>query len=219
MIKDLISEITSFIKGKTIDALIPSITFVSVNSFFGLTIGIFVSISFSIIILLIRWLRKEDIRYGSVGLIMLIIASFLTILTNNPNTYFLPDLITNFLIVMGILVTLFINKPFAAYASHITRSWPLEWYWRNDIKPAYFEVSIIWGLFFSFKLLIQIFNLLNSNLNNPFVNILLGFPFTLFVMSLSYLYGIKRLKNLKGPSVEEFRIKANKPYKGQTKGF
>lgn len=219
MIKDLISEITNFIKGKTIDALIPSITFVSVNSLFGLTTAIFISISISIIILLIRWLRKEDIRYGSVGLIMLIIASFLSFLTNNPNTYFLPDLITNFLIIMGILITLFMNKPFAAYASHLTRSWPLEWYWRNDIKPAYFEVSLIWGLFFTFKLLVQIFNLLKSNLNNPLINILLGFPFTLFVMSLSYLYGIKRLRNLKGPSVEEFKTKASKPYKGQTKGF
>lgn len=219
MIKDLISEITNFIKGKTIDALIPSITFVSVNSLFGLTTAIFISISISIIILLIRWLRKEDIRYGSVGLIMLIIASFLSFLTNNPNTYFLPDLITNFLIIMGILITLFMNKPFAAYASHLTRSWPLEWYWRNDIKPAYFEVSLIWGLFFTFKLVVQIFNLLKSNLNNPLINILLGFPFTLFVMSLSYLYGIKRLRNLKGPSVEEFKTKASKPYKGQTKGF
>ena len=41
----------------------------------------------------------------------------------------------------------------------------------------------------------------------------------LIVMSISYIYGIIRLKQLKGPSVDEFKNKSEKPFKGQTKGF
>ena len=159
MLKDLFTEILGFIKGKTIDAIIPSILFVSLNAIFGLVIGIIGSLVFSIGLILLRIYQKKDIKYGLVGLGMLFIASILSLLTNNPNTYFLPDLLTNLLIVIVIVVSLIIRKPFAAYASHLTRAWPLEWYWRNDIKPAYLEVSIIWFIFFDIKLIIQIINL------------------------------------------------------------
>lgn len=219
MLKDLYSEITGFINGKTIDAIIPSILFVSLNTLFGLMIGIIGSIVFSISLILFRLYQKKDVKYGLVGLGMLFIASILSLLTNNPNTYFLPDLLTNLLIVIGIVVSLIIRKPFAAYASHLTRAWPLEWYWRNDIKPAYLEVSIIWFIFFALKSIIQIINLFESNINSSFINLLLGFPFMLIVMSISYIYGIIRLKQLKGPSVDEFKNKSEKPFKGQTKGF
>lgn len=219
MLKDLYLEIKSFLKGKIIDALVPPLLFVSLNSLFGLFIGLMGSISTSIFLLFFRWIRKEEIKYGLVGLIMLVIAGILTILTNNPNTYFLPDMITNTLIVISIIVTTFLKMPFAAYASHLTRSWPLEWYWREDIKPAYLEVSIIWGILFSLKLVIQIINLFGSNLNIGIINLLLGFPFTLTIMSVSYIYGIMRLKSLHGPSVDEFKMNKDKPYVGQTKGF
>ena len=219
MLKDLYAEITGFIKGKTIDAIIPSILFVSLNAIFGLVLGIFGSLVFSISLILFRIYQKKDIKYGLVGLVMLIIASGLSLLTNNPKTYFLPDLITNLLIVIGILFSFIFRKPFAAYASHLTRAWPLEWYWRLDIKPAYLEVSIIWFIFFTFKSIIQIVNLFGSNINSSFINLLLGFPFTLIVMSISYIYGIFRLKQLKGPSVYEFIQNKEKPFKGQTKGF
>lgn len=219
MLKDLYTEITGFIKGKTIDAIVPSILFVSLNAIFGLIIGIVGSVVFSFGLILFRLYQKKDIKYGLVGLVMLIIASVLSLLTNNPNTYFLPDLITNILIVIGIVISLIIRKPFAAYASHLTRAWPLDWYWRLDIKPAYLEVSIIWFVFFTFKSMIQIINLLGSSINSNFVNLLLGFPFTLIVMSISYIYGILRLKQLKGPSVDEFIQNKEKPFKGQTKGF
>ena len=159
MLKDLYTEITGFIKGKTIDAIIPSILFVSLNAIFGLMIGIIGSLVFSIGLILFRIYQKNDIKYGLVGLVMLVIASGLSLLTNNPNTYFLPDLITNVLIVLAIIISLIIRKPFAAYASHLTRAWPLEWYWRFDIKPAYLEVSIIWFIFFTTKSIIQIINL------------------------------------------------------------
>ena len=219
MLKDLFLEIKSFVNGKSIDALLPSILFVILNQQFNLTIAIAGSLIFVLFTLIRRLLLKDNIKYSLFGLASLLFASILDILTNNPNTYFLPDLLTNLLIALASLISFILHKPIAAYASHLTRSWPLDWFWRNDIKPAYQEVSFIWFIFFGLKSMIQISNLLGSNINLGFINLLLGFPFTLFVMSISYIYGIIRLKQLKGPSVEEFILKKEAPYKGQTKGF
>jgi len=51
------------------------------------------------------------------------------------------------------------------------------------------------------------------------INTLLGFPVTIAVLVLSYVYGIWRLKQLGGPGIDEFRAHAPKPWRGQTRGF
>lgn len=51
------------------------------------------------------------------------------------------------------------------------------------------------------------------------INTLLGFPVTIAVLILSYVYGIWRLKQLGGPGIDEFRAHAPKPWRGQTRGF
>jgi hypothetical protein len=50
-------------------------------------------------------------------------------------------------------------------------------------------------------------------------NILLGWPVTIFVLVISYLYGIWRLAKLGGPSVDEFLSHQPAPWKGQKRGF
>ena len=50
-------------------------------------------------------------------------------------------------------------------------------------------------------------------------NVLLGWPVTIVVLVISYLYGIWRLAKLGGPSVEEFISHQPAPWKGQKRGF
>lgn len=49
--------------------------------------------------------------------------------------------------------------------------------------------------------------------------VLLGWPVTLSVLIVSYIFGIWRLHRLGGPGVEEFKAGKEPPWKGQTKGF
>jgi hypothetical protein len=51
------------------------------------------------------------------------------------------------------------------------------------------------------------------------LNILLGWPATILLLVVSYLYGTWRLQNLSGPSVEEFEQGAKPPWDGQRRGF
>lgn len=219
MLKDLFNEIKGFLNSKTIDSIVPPLLFVALNQIFSLTLAISISIAFAIILLLCRTYKKDNSKYALVGFVMVSIASILALLTNNPNTYFLPDLLTNVLLCLAIGISLIIGKPLVAYASHITRAWPIEWYWRDDIKPAYKEVSFLWFIFFLLKSLLQIYLIFISNENSSVINLLIGVPATIIVMSISYIYGLLRLKQLKGPSVNEFKHNKPQPYKGQTKGF
>ncbi len=112
------------------------------------------------------------------------------------------------------------KKPLAAWMSHLTRGWTLEWFWRKDVRPAYTEVTIFWGGFFSFRLLIEIYLLLRGNVIQLFWSkTLLGLPAIVVVLIITYIYGIWRLHQLGGPGIEEFTKGKEPPWKGQNRGF
>jgi hypothetical protein len=48
---------------------------------------------------------------------------------------------------------------------------------------------------------------------------LLGWHFTVILLVISYLYGLWRLSQLKGPSIEEFKAGKQPPWQGQKRGF
>jgi len=50
-------------------------------------------------------------------------------------------------------------------------------------------------------------------------NTFIGFPLLIFVLTVSYVYGIWRLHKLNGPGVDEFIEDKEPPYRGQTRGF
>ena len=48
---------------------------------------------------------------------------------------------------------------------------------------------------------------------------LMDLPITIIVLVLSYIYGIWRLKTLKGPGIDEYIANKVAPYRGQNRGF
>jgi UPF0716 family protein affecting phage T7 exclusion len=46
-----------------------------------------------------------------------------------------------------------------------------------------------------------------------------GWPLTVLLLILTYVYGLWRLQRLGGPSVDEFRAAAPPPWVGQRRGF
>ncbi len=64
------------------------------------------------------------------------IAVGLTLLTQDAINYFLPALVTSAFMILAAGISLLIGKPLAAWASHLTRGWPRDWFWRKDIPPG-----------------------------------------------------------------------------------
>jgi intracellular septation protein A len=218
--KEILEELTSVLSGKTLDAIVPPLVFVIVNSMFGLTSAIIIALILSSTVGIYRLIRKQSGIYALGGSLGILLAGGFAFLADNASNYFLPGIITNAFILLLSIVTLIIDKPLAAYASHLTRGWKLDWFWREDVKPAYREVTIMWSLFFLIRTIIQVTLFLSDNVDAlVWANTLMGLPVTIAVLILSYVYGIWRLRNLKGPGIDEYLENKTAPFRGQTRGF
>jgi len=213
-------ELKNVISGKTIDAMISPLVFIIANSFVSLNVAIIFSVVTAISIGLIRMIKKQNWHYAFSGLLGILFASGLSYLTSSVANYFIPKIISSFLGLLIIVTSILIGKPLAAFVSHLSRAWQLDWFWRKDIKPAYREVTIFWAIYFSVRLGLLITLYLKGDVwRLVWMNVLLGVPSTILVLTVSYIYGIWRLKNLKGPGIEEYMSGKGKPWKGQTRGF
>lgn len=218
--KEILEELKSVFLGKTLDAILPPLLFAIVNGIFGLPYAILTSIFLSLTFGILRILRKQNWIYAFGGLVTITLAASFAYLANNAANYFIPGIFSNAFILLVTLVTLVLDKPIAAYASHLTRGWRLDWFWRKDIKPAYREVTWLWTLFFALRTTIQVTLFLSDNVDRlVWANTLMGLPVTTMVLVSSYVYGIWRLRKLKGPGIEEYVAGKAPPYKGQTRGF
>jgi hypothetical protein len=149
-----------------------------------------------------------------------IVAAGFAVIAGNAKDFFLPSLISGGFLLILCVMTLIIKKPLAAWVSHLTRGWTKSWFWRSDILPAYQEVTLFWSLFILIRLVILTSVYVVGETWLLFLsNSILGFPATLTVLILSYIYGIWRLKQLKGPGIDEYNANSLPPWRGQTKGF
>jgi len=178
------------------------------------------AIGFALLLGLVRILRKQAWQYALGGLVAVGLAAGLALLTRNAANYFIPVIVSSGLLLLLAIISLVFGKPLAAWASHLTRGWPLDWFWRSDVKPAYREVTWMWLLFIAGRLVIQVWLFQQGQTRQlAWANTLLGWPVTILVLVVSYIYGIWRLRKLGGPGVEEFQAGKEPPWQGQTRGF
>jgi uncharacterized membrane protein len=219
-LKDLFSEIKLIFSGKTLDAIVPPLVFVVVNGYLGLSIAIIISLVIALIFFIYRVVSKQSFSYALFGLVGILLAGGFAFVANNATNFFLPDIITNGFILVVSVVSLVVNKPIAAYLSHLTRGWTLNWFWRKDILPAYREVTYMWTAFFLIRTIIQVVLFIGNDVNALlWTSTIMGLPATFLILTISYVYGIWRLKQLGGPGIDEFDSKKQPPYRGQNRGF
>ena len=113
-----------------------------------------------------------------------------------------------------------VRRPMVAWTSYLARRWPLGWYWHANVLPAYNEVTIAWAVAFSIRLALEFWLFQQDAVNTlGAARVVLGWPFTVGLLIASYLYGLWRLDNLAGPSVEEYKAGQEPPWEGQKRGF
>ncbi len=218
--KELLEELKTVVTGKTLDAILPLFVYVLANGLFGLSTAIASALGFALIICFYRLLRKQAWQYALGGLLGVIIAAGLAYLTRSAISYFIPAIISSGLLLLLSVASVITGKPLAAWASHLTRGWPLEWFWRKDVKPAYFEVTWFWIILITIRLIAQLTLFRAGNVTRlAWANTLLGWPVIVVVLIITYIYGIWRLRKLGGPGVDEFQKGKTPPWEGQKRGF
>jgi len=213
-------ELKSVLSGRTMDAVLPPLVFVIANGFLRLEIAVGVALGLAVLLTVLRIVRGQRWYYALGGLGGVGLAAGLALLTRDAASYFIPTIIGSGLVFFVMIISNLVGKPLASWLSHLTRGWPLDWFWRDDIKPAYSEVTWVWAMLIGFRLAVQIILFQRGDAAAlGWANIVLGWPVTIAVLVLSYIYGIWRLRQLGGPGVHEFREGKEPPWEGQTRGF
>lgn len=220
-VRELLEEFRS-VTGKVglLDTILPPVLFLLLNGFAGFTAAMIGAMGLSVLIAVLRLRRGQSLVYALGGMGSVGLAIALALLLGRSEGFFLPGIVNGGLTVALALVSLLIHKPIVAWTSYLARRWPLEWYWHDRVRPAYTEVTVAWLIFFAAKLFWQVTLFQNKNVGElAFVNALTGWPATIALLIVSYLYGTWRLARLGGPSVEEFRNHTPPPWQGQRRGF
>lgn len=219
---ELVDEFREIVlsRNNILDAILPPLVFLVVNGLFGINQAILSSVIFSVLISIGRLVRRQPLSYAIGGLVGVLFAFLIVQLLGRAEGFFLPGILSGTLTVITALVSLLIKKPFVAWTSHFARRWPWEWYWHSQVRPAYTEVTWVWLVFFLLRLLVQI-NYFQAQQTSALalVNLFFGWPAIIILLIFSYLYGTWRIRNLQGPSVEEFLNNKQPPWEGQKKGF
>ncbi len=219
-IRELTDELSAVLGNRLWDSILPPAIFVLSNSLFGLNIAMASTFILAVLIAARRVYRKEELRYAFAGLGSVIAAFILAWVLDRTEGYFIPSLASNMLTLGLCIFSLIIGRPLTAWTSHLARRWPLEWYCHARVRPAYTLTTLSWMVFFGsrFWWQLQLFRVAQTE-TLSWVNAVSGWPALLFLLVVTYLWGIWLLQRLKGPSVEEFIAQAPPPWRSQRRGF
>jgi hypothetical protein len=205
---------------RVLDSLFPLILFLIFNSAISLTVALWGSIGIALFFTLLRLVQKESPVYALGGLGGVLLAAVFATLSGSGEGFFIPGLISNAVTIVLCVVSVLINRPLVAWTSHFVRRWPRTWYWHPKVLPAYNEVTVLWGVVYAARLVLE-FRFLGQGEVETLgtLRLILGWPLTILLLIVSYLYGIWRLGNLQGPSIEEFKRGEEPPWESQRRGF
>ena len=221
-LQELSQEFRSVVIGESnlADTLMPTLVFLIANGVFGFEYAMWASLVMAVVITLGRLWRRQPLQYALGGLGSVLLAVVLSRLLGRAEGYFLPAIANGALVFIVTLASVLVRRPLVAWTSYFARRWPLEWYWHPRVRPAYSEVTLFWAIIFGLRLWLQVL-LFRAEDPQAFatLTVLGGWPTTVVLLVLSYLYGTWRLSRLGGPSVEELESGAPPPWQGQQRGF
>jgi hypothetical protein len=221
-LREVTEEFRTVVVGRSniVDAVLPPLIFLILNVFVGFEVASWGSLAVAAALSGLRLIRAQPLGYALGGLGATILAILAARLSNQAQGYFLPNLINGGLTALLCLGSVILRRPLVALTSHLARGWPLKWYWHPKVRPAYSEVTLAWALFFALRLAIQWFLFQEAEAAIlGLLNLMMGWPATIVLLVLSYLYGTWRLQSLDGPSVEELEGGTEPPWEGQQRGF
>ncbi|MGD2162860.1 MAG: DUF3159 domain-containing protein [Anaerolineales bacterium] len=222
MWRELINEFREVVigRGGVIDTVLPPVLFVIVQAVWGFQAAMWSALGVALLLGIVRLVQGHNVLYALGGAGGVLLAIGFTRLLGGAENFFLPGLMTSALTVFLCFASVVAKRPLVAWTSFIARRWPRDWYWHPNVRPAYAEVTIFWGMYFLARLALQWYFYQGEAAERlAWLNLALGWPATVVLLIASYLYGTWRLRKLGGPSVEEFETGADPPWESQRQGF
>ncbi|NNC75552.1 MAG: DUF3159 domain-containing protein [Acidimicrobiia bacterium] len=202
------------------DSIIPPLVFAVANAIGGIPAAVIASLTVGAGFVAYRVRKGRPIIYALGGLAAVGFALALAVRSGRAETFFLPGIISQAAYAVLAVVSIAVRRPMTAWMSYMFRGWPLPWFWRNDVRPAYTETTWLWAVYFSARAGGQwyLFNEGRTALLATF-KVATSWPILVFVLVGTYVYGNWRLHRLGGPNVEEFKAGTEPPFAGGQVGF
>lgn len=220
--QEVSEEFRTVVAGRSnmIEAALPPVVFLLLNALTGFAVASWASLAVAGVLGGLSLIRKQKLGYALGGLGATGLAILSVRLSEGAAGYFFPSLISGGLTTLICIISVIAGRPLVAFTSHLARGWPLEWYWHPKVRPSYSEVTLAWAIFFALRLALQwfLFRQAGTAVLGIF-SLVMGWPATIVLLVLSYLYGTWRLRDLGGPSVEELQEGVDPPWEGQQRGF
>ena len=220
--REVIEEFRSVVLGRggILDAMLPPLAFLAANALAGTSAAMIAALLTASGFVAFRLIRRQSFVYALIGLGSSLLAFVLSQVLRRAEVFFLPDMITNLALAAVSLLSIVLRRPLVAWTSHLVRRWPRTWYWHARVLPAYSEITLAWAVYFLAQALLQwtVFQLQDPALLAA-LGLFTGWPGTVVLLIMTYLYGTWRLARLAGPSVAEFRAGTPPPWTGQRRGF
>lgn len=220
--RELLEEFRTVFAGRNsfLDAILPPVLFLLVNGLAGFQAAMWSALALAVAIGALRVLRRQSLNYALAGIGSVAAAIGIVWVMGQSKGFFLPDLVSGSMTLLLTVASLAFRRPLVAWTSFIARRWPLDWYWHPRVRPAYSETTFAWAVLFAARLFLQYTVYQSEDVTLlALTNFITGWPFTILLLVLTYLYGTWRLGRLGGPSVEEFQNNTPPPWQGQRRGF
>jgi hypothetical protein len=219
---DIREEITGlFVGDRTLgDSLAPPLLFVAANALWSLGAAAAVAIASGVLVALWRVRKGQQVIYALAGIGAVGFAAFLALRSGRAESYFLPGIVAALGWAVAALVSILVKRPLAGWSSWAFRRWPRNWYWRDDVRPAYSRVSWIWFWYFAIRGLVQAWMFAAGQPEILAVwKAVTSWPIILPLLYLSVRVGMARRDALGGPTIEEHLAGAAPPYAGGQRRF
>ena len=210
-----------FVGERTIgDSFLAPVVFVVVNALSSLGPASVAALVAGGAVALWRIRKGQQPFYAFGGIIAIAFASVLALRSGRAESYFLPGILGAAIGAMGGLISVVTKRPLAAWSSSFYRRWPLDWYWRPDVRPAYSEVTWVWIAYLATRAIVQgVLYVQERPEMLAVAKVLTSWPLIIPLLIATYVYGNRRLHKLGGPNVAEHLAGTPPPYSGRQRGF
>jgi hypothetical protein len=219
---DIREEIRSlFVGDRTLgDSFAPPLLFVAVNAIWSVGPAASIAIAAGVLVAAWRVRRGQQVVYAVAGIVAVAFAAFLAVRSGRAEDYFLPGVVSSLAWAAGTLLSILVRRPLAMWTSWAYRQWPLSWYLRDDVRPAYSHVSWYWFGYFLVRGIVSLWLYLVEQPELLAIwKTLTSWPTILPLLYITYRTGVERRSRLDGPNVEEYEAGAEPPFVGGQRRF
>lgn len=157
-----------------------------------------------LIIYLGEYIKNKTLTsFSYLGIFGLICQTVISLIGENPKTYFIYPLVSNLVYALIFGISLIIKKDIIAFFARDMCKTEEGFY---ELKPAFRTITILWFIFFLLKTIIKSFGLMNWSFETLYiVNWMLGNPVSIVLLWYSFEYPEKYYKKIQESNMTNFK--------------